>query len=55
LLNGEYGLDGVCLGVPCIINRKGIKSIVETTLDQREEKALKNSAEIIRNTFMLDQ
>ncbi len=55
LLNGEYGLDGVCLGVPCIINRKGIKSIVETTLDQSEEKALKKSAEIIRNTFMLDQ
>jgi L-lactate dehydrogenase len=55
LLNGEYGLDGVCLGVPCIINRKGIKSIVETTLDQSEEKALKKSAEIIRDPFMLDR
>ena len=52
LLNGEYGLDGVCLSVPCIINRKGIKSIVETTLDQSEEKALKKSAEIIRDTYM---
>ena len=55
LLNGEYGLDDVCLSVPCIINRKGIKSIVETTLDQSEEKALKKSAEIIRDTYMLDQ
>ena len=53
LLNGEYGLDDVCLSVPCIINRKGIKSIVETTLDQSEEKALKKSAEIIRDTYML--
>jgi L-lactate dehydrogenase len=52
LLNGEYGLNDVCLSVPCIINRKGIKSIVETTLDQSEEKALKNSAEIIRDTYM---
>ena len=52
LLNGEYGLDDVCLSVPCIINRKGIKSIVETTLDQSEEKALKKSAEIIRDTYM---
>ena len=52
LLNGEYGLDGVCLSVPCIINRKGIKSIVETTLDQIEERALKKSAEIIRDTYI---
>ena len=52
LLNGEYGLDDVCLSVPCIINRKGIKSIVETTLDQSEERALKKSAEIIRDTYM---
>ena len=52
LLNGECGLDDVCLSVPCIINRKGIKSIVETTLDQSEEKALKKSAEIIRDTYM---
>ena len=52
LLNGEYGLDDVCLSVPCIINRKGIKSIVETTLDKSEERALKKSAEIIRDTYM---
>ena len=52
LLDGEYGLDDVCLSVPCIINRKGIKSIVETTLNQSEEKALKKSAEIIRDTYM---
>jgi len=52
LLNGEYGLDDVCLSVPCIINRKGIKSIVETTLDQSEEKALEKSAEIISDTYM---
>jgi len=52
LLNGEYGLDDICLSVPCIINRKGIKSIVETALDQSEEKALKKSAEIIRDTYI---
>jgi len=51
LLNGEYGLDDMCLSVPCIINRKGIKSIVETALEQSEENALKKSAEIIRDTY----
>ena len=52
LLNGEYGLDDICLSVPCIINRKGIKSIVETALEQSEENAFKKSAEIIRDTYI---
>jgi L-lactate dehydrogenase len=52
LLNGEYGLDDVCLSLPCIINRKGIRNIVETTLDQYEREALKKSAEILQKTYM---
>ena len=52
LLNGEYGLDDVCLSLPCIINRKGIKNIVETTLDQDEKESLKKSAEILQKTYM---
>jgi L-lactate dehydrogenase len=52
LLNGEYGLNDVCLSLPCIVNRKGIKSIVETTLDQDEREALKKSAEILKKTYM---
>lgn len=52
LLNGEYGLEDMCLSVPCIINRKGIKSIVETALEQSEENALKKSAEIIRDRYI---
>ena len=52
LLNGEYGLDDVCLSLPCIINRKGIKNIVETILDQDERESLKKSAEILQKTYL---
>jgi L-lactate dehydrogenase len=52
LLNGEYGLDDVCLSLPCIINRKGIRNVVETTLDQYESEALKKSAKILHKTYM---
>ena len=51
LLSGEYGLNDVCLSVPCIVNRKGIKGIVEAALDQEEERALKNSARIIKDVY----
>lgn len=52
LLNGEYGLDDVCLSLPCIINRKGIRNVVETTLDQYEREALKKSAKILHKTYL---
>jgi L-lactate dehydrogenase len=50
-LGGEYGLDGICLSVPCIINRKGVKQVVETSLDQSEEEGIKKSAEILRDIY----
>ncbi|MFH1503839.1 MAG: malate dehydrogenase [Candidatus Omnitrophota bacterium] len=34
LLNGEYGLNDVCSGVPCLINRKGVDKIIETELTE---------------------
>ncbi len=50
-LGGEYGLDDICLSVPCIINRKGIAQIVETQLNQSEKNDLKKSAEILRDRY----
>lgn len=50
-LDGEYGLDNICLSAPCIINRRGIGRIVETTLDKNEERDLEKSAETIRDVY----
>jgi malate dehydrogenase len=45
LLNGEYGMNDICLGVPVIIGKNGIESIVEITLDAAEKANMVASAE----------
>jgi malate dehydrogenase len=49
LLEGEYGIDGIFIGVPVKLGRKGIEEIVELELDEEERRALEISAEHIRN------
>jgi malate dehydrogenase len=44
-LNGEYGMNDICLGVPVIIGKNGIESIVEITLDAAEKANMVASAE----------
>ena len=50
LLEGEYGLHDISIGVPCIIGKNGIESIVELDLTEAEKEKLQNSAEAVRNT-----
>ncbi len=50
LLNGEYGLDDICIGVPTIIGAKGVESIVEIELSDAEQADLTASAEAVRKT-----
>lgn len=45
LLEGEYGLNDISLGVPCVIGKNGIESIVEVPLTDAEKEKLKSSAE----------
>lgn len=47
-LNGEYGLENVCLSVPVVLGNKGAEEIIELELLDDEEKQLKNSAEVIK-------
>jgi L-lactate dehydrogenase len=48
VLEGEYGLSGVCLGVPCIVSQKGIERILQVDLPPEEQNALEKSATILR-------
>jgi malate dehydrogenase len=48
LLEGEYGLDDICIGVPCIIGKNGIESIVQLDLNDAEKANMKNSADAVR-------
>lgn len=50
LLEGEYGLSDISIGVPCILGKNGIEKIVEIELDAKEKEMLATSAEGVRKT-----
>lgn len=50
LLEGEYGLKDISIGVPALIGANGIEEIVEIDLDQAEKENLTASAEAVRKT-----
>ena len=51
LLSGEYGLQDVCLSVPCIVNEQGVERIIEAPLSMDEHKALQRSAGILQEAL----
>lgn len=55
LLEGEYELSDICIGVPAIIGRSGIEEIVKIELSPEERKALERSAKAIRDTIQILQ
>ncbi len=50
-LQGEYGLDDICFGVPVVLGQNGIERIVEVELDDEERAMLDRSAGLIRSTM----
>lgn len=44
LLEGEYGINGLFVGVPCKLGAKGLEQIIEIKLTAEEQAALKKSA-----------
>ncbi|KQL53320.1 malate dehydrogenase [Heyndrickxia shackletonii] len=50
-LEGEYGYDGIYLGVPTILGGNGIEKVIELELTADEKAALDKSAESVRNVM----
>ena len=50
LLDGEYGLNDLCIGVPAILGKDGLEKIVELKLDDAEKAKMKESAEGVKKT-----
>ncbi len=44
-LEGEFGIDGVSLSVPCIVGRAGVERVLNTTLPENERTLLRASAD----------
>jgi len=51
MLNGEYGLKDICLGVPVKLGRNGIEQIIELDLNSDESKLLQDSANAVREVI----
>jgi L-lactate dehydrogenase len=51
LLDGEYGIEGLCLSVPCIVSDRGVERIVEGALPDSEKEALCHSASLLRKAI----
>jgi len=53
MLNGEYGLNDLCIGVPVILGKNGIERIIEIGLNATEKEKLNDSAVGVRATNAL--
>ena len=48
LLVGDYRLENLCIGVPCIIGKNGLESIVDLGLNDAEQEKLNQSASAVK-------
>ncbi|WP_124981143.1 malate dehydrogenase [Nonlabens xiamenensis] len=55
LLDGEYGLSDLCIGVPVVLGKNGIEKVVEIELSDKEKAAMQESAEGVKATNSLLQ
>ncbi len=53
LLEGEYGMKNISIGVPVILGKNGIEKIIEIELDAAEKAKLVESTEGVRKTNQL--
>jgi len=50
-LTGEYGHEGIFLGVPCKLGESGLEEIIQIDLTEAEASALANSADAVRSVL----
>ncbi|MGM9926255.1 MAG: L-lactate dehydrogenase [Bacillus sp. (in: firmicutes)] len=51
LLQGEYGEEDIYIGVPCVVNREGIREIVELELNNEEKEKFAHSVKVLKETM----
>lgn len=50
-LNGEYGLEGLCLSIPTVIGKNGAEQVLDINLNEEEKKLLKKSADELKEVL----
>ncbi len=51
LLNGEYGMENIYLGVPVKLGKKGIEQIIEVKLNDEEKALLEESSKAVKSVM----
>jgi malate dehydrogenase len=51
LLDGQYGLSDVCIGIPLTINKNGVAKIHQIEITQNENESLCKSADAVKNNI----
>ena len=51
VLEGQYGLSGLCLSIPTIVGQDGAETVLEIPLSPRERAALLSSAQQLRDVI----
>ena len=51
MIDDQYGVSDVCLGMPSMVNRSGVAQTLELELDEREQKMFRKSADTIREVI----
>jgi L-lactate dehydrogenase len=51
LMDGQFGLSGVCLSLPCIVDHGGVEDILMPKLSEEELGALQHSAQVLKDTI----
>jgi malate dehydrogenase len=51
LLDGEYGYNDVCIGVPCVLGHDGMEKIIELKLDESEKQVFDLGVQSVKNAI----
>lgn len=49
LLNGEYGLEDIYMGVPCLLGKDGVEKVLELEISESDRASLHKSADEVRS------
>jgi malate dehydrogenase len=50
LLEGEYGVKGLFVGVPCVLGKNGMEKVIQVDLSDAEKEAFKKSVGAVQKT-----
>ncbi len=48
MVDGHYGVSGLCLGLPCVLGKNGVENVLDIPLNEAEAEKLRSSAEKMR-------